>query len=52
MQPLRLREVTLRNRVAISPMCTYAAAVGIVLFVIIFTATVVQRRLFGDTQAA
>ena len=28
MQPLRLREVTLRNRVAISPMCTYAAAVG------------------------
>jgi len=30
----------------------YAAAVGIVLFVIIFTATVVQRRLFGDTQAA
>lgn len=30
----------------------YAAAVGIVLFVIIFTATVVQRRLFGNTQAA
>ena len=28
------------------------AAVGIVLFVIIFTATVVQRRLFGDTAAA
>ena len=30
----------------------YAAAVGIVLFVIIFSATLVQRRLFGDTQAA
>jgi multiple sugar transport system permease protein len=30
----------------------YAAAVGIVLFVIIFSATLVQRRLFGDTKAA
>lgn len=30
----------------------YAAAVGIVLFVIIFTATLVQRKLFGDTAAA
>jgi len=28
MQPLRLREVTLGNRVVISPMCTYAAADG------------------------
>lgn len=30
----------------------YAAAVGIVLFVIIFTATLVQRKLFGNTAAA
>jgi multiple sugar transport system permease protein len=30
----------------------YAAAVGVVLFVVIFTATLVQRRLFGNTQAA
>ena len=29
----------------------YAAAVGIVLFVIIFTATLVQRRLFGGEPA-
>jgi len=28
----------------------YAAAVGIVLFVIIFTATLVQRRLFGSSD--
>jgi len=30
----------------------YAAAVGIVLFAIIFSATLVQRRLFGNTAAA
>jgi multiple sugar transport system permease protein len=30
----------------------YAAAVGAVLFVVIFAATLVQRRLFGNTQAA
>ena len=30
----------------------YAAAVGVVLFVVIMTATIVQRRLFGNTQAA
>jgi multiple sugar transport system permease protein len=29
----------------------YAAAVGIVLFVIIFTATLIQRRLFGGAPA-
>ena len=29
----------------------YAAAVGVVLFLIIFTATVVQRRLFGSTPS-
>lgn len=29
----------------------YAAAVGIVLFVIIFAATLIQRRLFGDAPA-
>ncbi len=29
----------------------YAAAVGIVLFVVIFTATLVQRRLFGQAPA-
>ena len=29
----------------------YAAAVGIVLFVIIFTATLIQRQLFGRTPA-
>jgi multiple sugar transport system permease protein len=29
----------------------YAAAVGIVLFAIIFTATVIQRRLFGQTPS-
>jgi multiple sugar transport system permease protein len=29
----------------------YAAAVGIILFVIIFTATIVQRQLFGRTPA-
>lgn len=28
MQPLRLREITLRNRVVISPMCMYAAVDG------------------------
>jgi multiple sugar transport system permease protein len=27
----------------------YAAAVGIVLFVIIFSATLIQRRVFGST---
>ena len=30
----------------------YAAAVGAVLFIIIFTATLIQKRLFGNTQAA
>ncbi len=30
----------------------YAAAVGIVLFIIIFTATLVQRRFFGSTDWA
>jgi ABC-type sugar transport system permease subunit len=30
----------------------YAAAIGAVLFLIVFSATVVQRRLFGNTQAA
>jgi multiple sugar transport system permease protein len=30
----------------------YAAAVGAVLFLVIFGATLVQRRLFGNTQAA
>jgi multiple sugar transport system permease protein len=29
----------------------YAAAVGLVLFVIIFTITVIQRRLFGTAPA-
>lgn len=29
----------------------YAAAVGVVLFVIIFTATLIQRRLFGQTPS-
>ncbi len=29
----------------------YAAAVGIVLFVVIFLATLVQRRLFGQAPA-
>ena len=29
----------------------YAAAVGIVLFIIIFTATVIQRRLFGQAPS-
>ena len=30
----------------------YAAAVGVVLFLMIFGATLIQRRLFGNTQAA
>lgn len=30
----------------------YAAAVGAVLFLIVFSATVIQRRLFGNTQAS
>ena len=30
----------------------YAAAVGGVLFLVIFSATLIQRRLFGNTQAA
>lgn len=30
----------------------YAAAIGVVLFVVIFTITLIQRRLFGNTQAA
>ncbi|HEY8239484.1 MAG TPA: hypothetical protein VIF63_08615, partial [Candidatus Limnocylindrales bacterium] len=30
----------------------YAAAVGAVLFLVIFGATLVQRRLFGNTEAA
>jgi ABC-type sugar transport system permease subunit len=28
----------------------YAAAVGVVLFLIVFTATLVQRQLFGQTD--
>ena len=28
-QPLRLREVTLRNRIAVSPMCQYSAREGV-----------------------
>jgi multiple sugar transport system permease protein len=30
----------------------YAAAVGVVLFVVIFSATLIQRRLFGKAEAA
>jgi multiple sugar transport system permease protein len=30
----------------------YAAAMGVVLFLVIFSATLLQRRLFGNTQAA
>ena len=30
----------------------YAAALGAVLFVFIFGATVIQKRLFGNTEAA
>jgi multiple sugar transport system permease protein len=30
---------------------SYAAAIGIILFVVIFTATLVQRRLFGQAPA-
>ena len=30
----------------------YAAAMGVVLFIVIFSATLIQRRLFGNTQAA
>lgn len=30
----------------------YAAAMGVVLFLVIFSATLIQRRLFGNTQAA
>lgn len=30
----------------------YAAAMGVVLFIVIFSATLLQRRLFGNTQAA
>jgi multiple sugar transport system permease protein len=30
----------------------YAAAIGIVLFIVIFTATLIQRQLFGKTEAA
>jgi multiple sugar transport system permease protein len=29
----------------------YAAAVGIILFIIIFTITLIQRRLFGSAPA-
>jgi multiple sugar transport system permease protein len=29
----------------------YAAAVGIILFVVIFTITLIQRRLFGSAPA-
>jgi ABC-type sugar transport system permease subunit len=28
-----------------------AAAIGVILFIVIFTATLVQRRLFGQPQA-
>jgi multiple sugar transport system permease protein len=30
----------------------YAAAIGVVLFIVILTATLIQRRLFGNTQAS
>ena len=30
----------------------YAAAIGVVLFIVIFSATLIQRRLFGNSQAA
>ena len=30
----------------------YAAAIGVVLFLVIFSATLIQRRLFGNTEAA
>ena len=30
----------------------YAAAIGVVLFIVIFSATLIQRRLFGNTEAA
>jgi multiple sugar transport system permease protein len=30
----------------------YAAALGVVLFIVIFSATLIQRRLFGNTEAA
>ncbi len=30
----------------------YAAAIGVVLFIVIFSATLIQRQLFGKTQAA
>jgi multiple sugar transport system permease protein len=30
----------------------YAAAMGVVLFLVILSATLIQRRLFGNTQAA
>ena len=30
----------------------YAAAIGVVLFVVILTATLIQRRLFGNTEAS
>jgi ABC-type sugar transport system permease subunit len=30
----------------------YAAAIGVVLFLVIFSATLIQRRLFGNTQPA
>jgi multiple sugar transport system permease protein len=30
----------------------YAAAIGVVLFLVILTATLIQRRLFGNTEAA
>ncbi len=30
----------------------YAAAIGVVLFLVIFGITLIQRRLFGDTQAS
>jgi multiple sugar transport system permease protein len=30
----------------------YAAAIGVVLFIVIFSATLLQRRLFGNTEAA
>ena len=30
----------------------YAAAIGVVLFIVILTATLIQRRLFGNTEAS
>ena len=42
----------LYNRAFVDLNFGYAAAVGVVLFLLIFTATLIQKRLFGNTQAA